>query len=211
VVPGLDESFAAAVVRLVLVGRGGIRLHEEVFLAGTRLARRQQVGVERAEELLARALDGDQLTSAPDEIARGLATAWDDDAAGLRSRVEDAIRVRVERRTREVEDRLAKRREEDLGRVDAIFTRFAGTLRESIAAAEKLEQEAEAMLFDVEQHQSERDLRQMRARLDELDDERRREREAVETRYQDVKPWPFPAAVLFAISPVDAEQGVAVR
>ncbi|WP_456598661.1 DISARM system SNF2-like helicase DrmD [Blastococcus sp. SYSU DS0616] len=211
VVPGLDESFAAAVVRLVLVGRGGIRLHEEVFLAGTRLARRQQVGVERAEELLARALDGDELTAAPDEVARDLATAWDDDTAGLRSRVEDAIRVRVERRTREVEDRLAKRRDEDLGRVDAIFTRFAGTLRESIAAAEKLEQEAEAMLFDVEQHQSERDLRQMRARLDEIDDERRREREAVETRYQDVKPWPFPAAVLFAISPADAVQGAAVR
>ncbi|SDF06750.1 Superfamily II DNA/RNA helicases, SNF2 family [Blastococcus aurantiacus] len=211
VVPALDESFAAAVVRLVLVGRGGIRLHEEVFLAGTRLARRQQVGVERAEELLARALDGVELTAAPDEVARDLAAAWDDDAAGLRSRVEDAIRARVERRTREVEDRLAKRREEDLARVDAIFTRFAGTLRESIAAAEKLEQEAEAMLFDVEQHQSERDLRQMRARLDALDDERRREREAVETRYQDVKPWPFPAAVLFAISPADAEKGVAVR
>src|SRR3712207_3399458 len=42
VVPGLDESSAAAVVRLGLVGRGGIRLHEEVFLAGTRLTRQDR-------------------------------------------------------------------------------------------------------------------------------------------------------------------------
>ncbi len=211
VVPGLDESFAAAVVRLVLVGRCGIRLHEEVFLAGTRLARRQQVGVERAEELLARALDGDELTEAPEDLRKRLAWTWDDDAADLRARVQDAIRSRVEKRTEEVEDRLAKRRHEDLTRVDAIFSRFGQTLRESIAEAKRLQEDAEATLFDMEQRQSDRDLRQMRARLDELDEERRREREAVETRYEDVKPWPFPAAVLFAISPADAEQGVVVR
>ncbi|GAB3316273.1 DISARM system SNF2-like helicase DrmD [Geodermatophilus aquaeductus] len=212
VVPGLDESFAAAVVRLVLVGRGGIRLHEEVFLAGTRLTRRQQVGVERAEELLARALDGDELTGAPEALLHHLAAAWDDAATGLRSRVEEAIRTRVEKRTREIEARLANRRDEDLARVDAIFARFASTLRESIAEAERLRQESEGMLFDVvEQRQSERDLRQMRARLEELDEERRRERRAVETRYEDVRPWPFPAAVLFAISPTDAERGVTIR
>ena len=36
VVDDLEESFVAAVTRMVLVGRGGIRLHEEVFLAGVR-------------------------------------------------------------------------------------------------------------------------------------------------------------------------------
>ena len=34
VVPGLDVSCVAAVSRLVLVGRGGLRLHEEVFVTG---------------------------------------------------------------------------------------------------------------------------------------------------------------------------------
>ena len=210
VVPGLDESFAAAVVRLVLVGRGGIRLHEEVFLAGTRLGRRQQVGVEKAEDLLARALDGDQLIEASDGVRRALATAWDDDA-GLRARVDEAIRTRVDKRTQDVEARLARRRAGDHTRIDAIFTRFGQTLRESIAEAEKQQENSWGMLFEVEQQQSERDLRQMRMRLDDLDEERRRERLAVETRYEDVKPWPFPAAVLFAISPADAQQGVLVR
>ena len=138
-------------------------------------------------------------------------TAWEDAATGLRSRVEDAIRTRAERRTQEVQARLAQRRDEDLARVDAIFTRFAGTLRESITEAEKLRQESEMMLFDVEQRQSDRDLRLMRARLEELDDERQRERSAVENRYEDVRPWPFPAAVLFAISPRDTQKGITIR
>ena len=36
VVDDLAESFVAAVTRMVLVGRGGLRLHEEVFLVGVR-------------------------------------------------------------------------------------------------------------------------------------------------------------------------------
>ena len=69
VVPGLEESYAVAVTRLVLVGRAGLRLHEEVFLAGTRLARRQAVGEQRAEELLESALDRTDLTAVPPQIA----------------------------------------------------------------------------------------------------------------------------------------------
>lgn len=41
--------------------------------------------------------------------------------------------------------------------------------------------------------------------------ERAREREAVERRYSDVRAWPFPAAVVFAISERDAAQGLSVR
>ena len=37
VVDGLPQSCVAAVSRLVLVGRGGLRLHEEVFLTGIRI------------------------------------------------------------------------------------------------------------------------------------------------------------------------------
>ena len=212
IVPGLEESFAAAVARLVLVGRGGIRLHEEVFLAGTRLARRQAVGVERAEELLERALDGDRLVSAPERMLTQLVDAWNSaDETGVRGRVQAAIQDRVDRRTEEVKRQLEARREADLDRVDAIFARFEATLRESISEAERRAGQSDDMLFDLEQRQSERDLRQMQARLDDLDDERKREIEAVGERYADVKAWPFPAAVLFAISEKDAEQGVTIR
>ena len=201
--PGCEESFAAAVARLVLVGRGGIRLHEEVFLAGTRLARRQAVGVERAEELLERALDGDRLVPAPEHMLAELVEAWNaDDEHGVRARVQAAISSRVERRTtRGRSSSSDARREADLARVDAIFGRFEGTLRDSIAeAAARSRANPRACSSTSSSASRERDLRQMRRRLDDLDDERKREMEAVGERYADVKAWPFPAAVLFAIS-----------
>ena len=57
VVDDLEESFVAAVTRMVLVGRGGIRLHEEVFLAGVRLKGRRAMAEEKAESALDKALD----------------------------------------------------------------------------------------------------------------------------------------------------------
>lgn len=51
VVDGLPESCVAAVSRLVLVGRGGLRLHEEVFLTGVRL-RGQALAEEKVERVL---------------------------------------------------------------------------------------------------------------------------------------------------------------
>ena len=57
VVDDLAESFVAAVTRMVLVGRGGIRLHEEVFLAGVRLTGRRAMAEEKAEAALDKALD----------------------------------------------------------------------------------------------------------------------------------------------------------
>ena len=62
VVDDLPESFVAAVTRMVLVGRGGLRLHEEVFLAGVRLKGRRAMAEEKAEAALDQALDGDRLT-----------------------------------------------------------------------------------------------------------------------------------------------------
>ena len=51
VVDGLPQSCVAAVSRLVLVGRGGLRLHEEVFLTGIRV-RGQAMAEAKVEEVL---------------------------------------------------------------------------------------------------------------------------------------------------------------
>lgn len=210
VVPGLEESFAVAVTRLVLVGRAGLRLHEEVFLAGTRLARRQAVGAHRAEELLELALDSDELRPVPESIARELAEAWNSET-GVSSRVEEAIRERAERRRRDVEDLLEGRRKADHDRVVEIFDRFGVTLRDALREAEKIEDDPQLGLFEDERRQSERDLREIRARLAALDDERQRELDAVDSRYADVRAWEFPAAVVFAIAPQDVDAGVVIR
>src|SRR5690606_30991084 len=101
VVDGLDQSLAAAVVRLVLVGEGGTRLHEEVFLAGTRIERKQAIGIDRAEELLTTTLDGARLAGPSAATKEGLASLWNADADhddGISARVAAAVDVRAERR-----------------------------------------------------------------------------------------------------------------
>jgi superfamily II DNA or RNA helicase len=208
VVPTLEESYAVAVTRLVLVGKAGLRLHEEVFLAGTRLSRRQAVGAERAEELLETALDGEHLAPVTSALAGQLAEAWNDAGGdGLRERVSRAVADRVERRRREVEHQLEQRHEADRARVREIFDRFGATLRDALAQAQELDADPQFALFDdAERRQSERDLRQIRQRIDALEDERERELAAVDARYDEVKPLTFSAAVLFAIAPADAER-----
>jgi superfamily II DNA or RNA helicase len=204
-VPGLEESFAAAVTRLVIVGQAGLRLHEEVFLAGTRLSRRQAVGEQRAEDLLEKALDLETLEPVPSQITDQLAEAWNDvKADGLRARVAQAIAERVERRQRAVESQLEARRAADRERVIAIFDRFGATLASALAEAQAIE--SELALFDDERRQSERDLRQIRARVDALADERQEELMAVDARYMNLEARTFHAAVLFALSPKDVER-----
>lgn len=211
VVPGLEESFAAAVTRLVLIGKAGLRLHEEVFLAGTRLSRRQAVGEHRAEELLEKALDAESLEPVPSQIATQLAGAWNDDTvSGLRKRVAQAVAERVERRQHAVKGQLKDRRTADRERVNVTFDRFGATLKSALAEAEAIE--VELTLFDDERRQSERDLRQIRARMDALADERDEELAAVDARYTDVQARTFHAAVLFALAPKDIASGeVSIR
>lgn len=212
VVPGLEESYAVAVTRLVLVGRAGLRLHEEVFLAGTRLARRQAVGEQRAEELLESALDHADLETVPEQIRAQIAAAWNTAGdQGLRARVQHAVEERAQRRRRDVEGHLAERKETDRSRVNEIFDRFERTLRDALREAEALEGDAQLGLFDDERRQSERDLREIRRRIGALDEERERELAAVEARYDDIRTWEFPAAVIFALAPRDLENGLAIR
>jgi len=211
VVDGLDQSFAAGVARLVLVGQGGIRLHEDVFLAGTRLSRRQDLGTEKAESLLASALDGERLRKPSPSVLERLAEDWTsqaDDAEGLRSRVLSAIDRRAEKLTSNVEDDLGKRRSSELSTVEEIFARFRSTLEGTLAAAEEAKRSGEDMLFQLpeEKQQRDRDLERVRMRLTHLDDELRAESEAVERRYRDVKPHTFVAALVFALTPEDAER-----
>lgn len=212
VVPDLEESFAVAVTRLVLVGGSGLRLHEEVFLAGTRLARRQAVGKERAEALLEQALDSSDLKLVSTDVAELLAAAWNDTGSdGVQARVLTAINEGTARRRSEVEGKLAARKQADLSRVIDIFDRFGATLREALERAEAIDNNPQLSLFDDERRQSERDLREIRRRIDSLADERQRELEAVERRYEDVRAWEFPAALIFALAPRDVKDGVAIR
>lgn len=208
VVPDLRESFAAAVTRMVLVGRGGLRLHEEIFLAGIRLRGGRAMAEERAEAMLEQALDdAEHLTLAPAPVRERLLAQWNAPDAPLRTRLLDSMTTRAEARHRRVGEQLARRQEADSSRAREIYAGFRRNLNETLSRLHTAEAEAELQLFsDDQQRQRRRDIEAMHHRLDALDGEETREIEAIAQRYADIKPHTSAAALVFALTPADATQ-----
>jgi superfamily II DNA or RNA helicase len=205
VVDDLPESFVAAVARMVLVGRGGIRLHEEVFLAGVRLHGRRTMAEEKAEAALDHALDSD-LTLADEMVRNQLCELWNVPDAPLRARLEESMQARASRRHELVLEQLTRREVADVRRAHDIYAAFRSNLHDSLEALQQAEEEAAEQLFtDDQQRQRRRDIDAMQRRLDELDDEEAREVAAITERYADVKPHTTAAAVVFALTRTDAE------
>lgn len=206
-VDGLDTSCVAVISRLVLVGRGGVRLHEEVFLTGIRL-RGQQMAEAKVEALLEQALDDDALHRASEDVLARVAQEWNAEDSRLRHRLLAAMETRAARRQEQVTEKLAARRDADLQRARDIFTAFRANLRHSLDQLRSAaEAEAMTLLPDDQQAQRRRDIRAMEDRLANLAAEEERELAAIQERYVDVRPHVTAAAVVFALSPEDAAAG----
>lgn len=212
VLDGLDASCVAAVSRLVLVGRGGLRLHEEVFVTGLRI-RAQDLAEEKALGLLDRALDaGDHRDASPTGRSH-LAALWNGDGSRLRERLTAAMERRAETRQQRVEAQLVSREQADADRARRIFSAFRRNLTDSIARLHREDDEHLDMLplADDQQAQRTKDQRAMETRLDSLADEEQRELEAIRARYTDVKPYVTAVALVFALTPADAAAWEDVR
>jgi len=211
VVEDLPQSCVAAVSRLVLVGRGGLRLHEEVFLTGIRL-RGNAMAEAKVEQVLDAALDAQGLTLASMEIRTALARLYNADGSRLRTRLLTAMATRAQARQEARTSELDSRRKADIQRAQQIFAAFRLNLAES---RERLATEIatqDAMLFtDDQQRQRRRDLRAMEDRSLSLDAEERREIAAIGERYAGIRPHVSAAAVVFALTPADAQSGLVLR
>ena len=164
VVPGLNETCAAAVSRLVLVGRGGLRLHEEVFVTGIRL-HGNKLAEGKDEGLLDSALEPENLTLAAEPVRSRLIRLWRADGGRLRSRLEAATERRAERQQQAVENSLDDRRQADTARAHEIFAAFRRNLSVSLDHLRSLHDEESSKLAvwgDDELRQYERDIAQMR-------------------------------------------------
>lgn len=207
VVDDLPESFVAAVTRMVLVGRGGVRLHEDVFLAGVRLHGRRAMAEEKAEAALDQALDGTTLRLANEKIRDRVCDMWNSTESPLRARLEESMQIRAEKRHAEVVEQLGRRKDADTERAKEIFAAFRINLRESLEKLEQAEEEQAAMLLpDDQQAQRRRDIKAMDNRLDALDEEEAREISEIADRYTDIKPHTSAAAIVFAITASDAQE-----
>jgi superfamily II DNA or RNA helicase len=198
-VPGLKEPVVAALSRLVRVGKGGIRLHEEVFLAGVRV-KGKTLGEDASETLLEEHLDGKNLQSLSETQLKAIAKEWNAESSpsSIPNRLRNAIGARKQKRLDEVKVLLTAREIEDVNRVNEIFNRFDYLLKKSLEQAANDAEFAEGQLFDEEKIQRAKDIAKWSQRREMLAEERSRELEKVKRRYQEVEPYEFSAALVFA-------------
>ncbi len=200
----LPQSCVAAVSRLVLVGLGGLRLHEEVFLTGIRL-RGSAMAEAKVEQVLDQALDAQDLVLAGEEVRRRLADQWNADGAPLRTRLLTAMEAKARSHQERVIGTLYKRRDSDIARAREIFAAFRVNLQESRDRLDReIRSEEEKLFPDDQQRQRQHDLAGMIDRLASLDEEENREINAISARYAGIKPHVTAAAVVFALTPEDA-------
>ena len=200
VAPG--SLLVAAFARLVVVGGDGSRLHEEVIVAGRELpetgrSRRLELDASRYAEVRAAldaALDPDACQPVPPFAMHRLAGAW----KGLRNSLAEDVAQRADQQRVALERIFSRRRTVEVDRTTAVFDQLEVTLRRAIEGPGPIQ-----MSFDdltaPERQQLERDRRAWQARLDGLDEQRRRELDAVDRRFASVRSLVFPFAVVCGI------------
>ncbi|MFH9135488.1 DISARM system SNF2-like helicase DrmD [Streptomyces sp. NPDC017524] len=194
VVPG-DLLRTPAVIahgRVVISGRGGARLHEEIITAGGALAG-GKLDTARQEELDAwLAAAGEELPAA--EVTDRLTALWPQ----LEDRLSRALRNRAHTRFRSVEKLLATRCEEEVQGVRKVLAELERSIRDRLDDHGYWEQ---GSLFDVddERRQLRADREALRERLDTIPALIESESDALRARWADPTPRWFPVAVTFLV------------
>lgn len=199
--PAVESTLVGAYSRFVLVGRDGIRLHEEILYAGGWVRPdgtfRRLDSLSALSGILDRALT--QGTPAASVIQARLAEQWQKAQSGLLA----AIDHRRAERLASLTTKLTARQETERQVIITGAARFETTLRKALAESEA---EEDALFSVVEGRGDERELAQYRRdkanwekKLNDLTARRDRELARVDTRYAEQTPHSFPVAVIFVV------------
>ncbi|MFQ3657315.1 MAG: DISARM system SNF2-like helicase DrmD [Anaerolineae bacterium] len=191
----LNAPAVVAYARLLVIGGGRYRLHEELITAGGTLTygdrpsfRRMSVGD------LNTALDAAEARLPGERILQSLTRHWDVFALSLRA----ALDARMSDRLATITKQLEERREKEAEDVRAILTELEQSIRRELNAPQATQLFLPGFSLS-EREQYERDLNALRARLERIPDEIEHERQSVLARYADLQPRLFPVAVTFLV------------
>jgi superfamily II DNA or RNA helicase len=199
--PALETMLVGAYSRFVLVGKDGIRLHEEILYAGGWVRDdgtfRRVDSLSAVSGMLDRALTTG--VAAASVIQARLAQQWQRAQNGLVA----AIDHRKAERLASLTSKLAAREQAERKSIIASTERFEATLKKALA---EYETEEDALFSVVEGRGDEREIAQWRhdrenweKRLRELESKRDAELARVASRYAEITPHSFPVAVIFAV------------
>lgn len=181
--------------RLVVTGRDGHRLHEEIIVAGGRVrgGRFARLGVTETRQAIA----AQTTAAAPSPVCRTLASEW----PAIEDGVYRALDVRGEEVTSSLERKLRERAETDARTMTTVLNELRTSIQDQIT---ELEGESGKQLrlqleSDEQRGQLERDIAALRHRLKQIPEEIERESEAIAKRYESPTSRVFPAAVTFVV------------
>ena len=204
---GVDGLLVAVFARLVVVGTDGGRLHEEVMLAARvvpQSGRSRRLELEQPRYAALRAAVEDALEPAACRLApaadrQRLVERW----AELEPALASDVQARATERLASLERTLARRRDDETRRIQAVFSQLRLTLESALVGPGLIQ-----LTFDdfdaPELHQLERDRQAWQSRLEGLAEERDRELASIERRYASVRELVFPFAVALCVP----DQGV---
>lgn len=197
-----DEELEVPVVcirsRLVVTGGAHTTLHEEITLAGGWLrergyARIREIG--KLESLLERA----EPCAPPDALFEELKSRFE----SVRDNVAGSAETRSKERLEHLHNTLDRRKEKEIRDILATLDELERTVRKELDELKAPKQ----LLFDfAEERQMKKDEAALRRRLERIPDERIREVETIERRYDDRRHRTFPVAITFLV-PESAVKG----
>lgn len=200
----LGELVVAVHARLVITGRGGHRLHEEIITAGGRVAggrfSREGYGVAELARVVGAATD----EVPPAHIREALVEVW--------PAIQEPLRVAVAARAGDRAASLTRTLLQQVDRDVAAMRTVLGELRTSILDELDRLGEPEQLMLDFdrdERAQFTRDLDALRARAEAIPAEMDDEEAAIRRRYEDQALRVFPAAVSFLVPRHMVAAGVA--
>lgn len=193
------EMLVVVFTRLVVIGADGARLHEEILL-GVRAVpvagRSRRVAIEEwrygaLRDRVEAALEPAACHPAPAAVRARVSAAWPE----LRVQLAEDLDLRVTARVGSLRRDLERRRDDELHRIDGVTDHMRRVLTVALTEPGAVQLRLDE-LDAPERDQLQRDRDAWRTRLDGLDAERDREREAVEARYGATRALTFPFAVL---------------
>lgn len=198
----IDGPAVVVISRLVVTGGNHHRLHEELTAAGGYLGDkffRREEGVTKVQQWLDKA--------EPIKATESLFDATRVRFERAQSSILQTIEARSKDRLKFLANTLQSRKKQEVSDINTVLDE----LESSIQAELKKDQEpSQLSLFtEDERTQLRRDTAALEARLARIPEERKREAEAIETRYAELNDRTFPVAVIFLV-PESSVQGGAV-
>jgi SNF2 family DNA or RNA helicase len=189
-----DTPAVVAYGRLVVLGRDGVRLHEEVIVAGGWLQNPNEMRFRRVNVLqLQKLLDAALSEPVPQGVRDNLARHWSKYEVSLRRSLE----VRAEERTAQLQKSLQHTCDKEVSDLTAILEDLRARIAKEL---QNMEAGVQLELFNQnEREQFEKNRQSLRSRWEEIPGEIERETAAIRNRFAEPTPRLFPMAVMYLV------------